>query len=181
MQYTNTTSELGKTMSHLSGGSLNPIQMDHLMKGILGTAGTSMMWLSDMFTADKPAKTWAQNPFVGSFALPPVGHGPEALFYDLKNRTDAKYDTFMKLAQRQHGEEAKKYIQENKGLIAAHEYTTQVAPRLQEITREIQRMSDVPATSVNAQKKRDLITEYQRIENQILKTVPKMRKELAGL
>jgi len=181
MQYTNTTSELGKTMSHLSGGALNPIQMDHLMKGILGTAGTSMMWLSDMFTANKPAKTWAQNPFVGSFAVQPVGHGPEALFYDLKERTDAKYDTFMKLAQRQHGEEAKKYIQENKGLIAAHEYTTQVAPRLQEITREIQRMSDVPATSVNAQKKRDLITEYQKIENQILKTVPKMRKELAGL
>ena len=181
MQYTNTTSELGKTMSHLSAGALNPIQMDHLMKGILGTAGTSMMWLSDMFTANKPAKTWAQNPFVGSFALQPVGHGPEALFYDLKERTDAKYDTFMKLAQRQHGEDAKKYIQENKGLIAAHEYTTQVAPRLQEITREIQRMSDVPATSVNAQKKRDLITEYQKIENQILKTVPKMRKELAGL
>ena len=181
LQYTNNTSELGKTMSHLTGGALNPIQMDHLMKGILGTAGSSMMWLSDVFTADKPEKVWSQNPFVGSFALPPEGHGPEALFYDLKEKTDAKYDTFMKLAMRQRGEDAQKYLKENQKLIAAHEYTQAMAPQLQMLTAEIQRMSDVPNTAMNAKKKRDLITEYQRIQNDMLKNVPKIRQGLAGL
>jgi len=181
MQYTNTTSELGKTISHLSGGALNPIQVDHLMRGILGTVATSTMWISDVFTSNKPEKVWSQNPLVGSFFLPPEGHGPESLFYDLKERTDAKYNTFMKLAERQHPEEMKKYLKENKGLIAAHDYTTSVAAQLQNITREIQRISDVPSTVMSADKKRDLITKYQQIQNQMLKTVPKIRKDVAGL
>jgi len=181
MQYTNTTSELGKTISHLSGGALNPIQVDHLMRGILGTVATSTMWLSDVFTSNKPEKVWSQNPLVGSFFLPPEGHGPESLFYDLKERTDAKYNTFMKLAERQHPEEMKKYLKENKGLIAAHDYTTSVAAQLQNITREIQRISDVPSTVMSADKKRNLITKYQQIQNQMLKTVPKIRKDVAGL
>ena len=96
MQYNANTSTLGKMFSKASMGALNPIQADHFIKGMTGTVGAMAMWGSDMFTSDKPERIWSQNPLVGSFALAPVGHGPEANFYDLKQKTDAKYDTFVK-------------------------------------------------------------------------------------
>jgi hypothetical protein len=182
MKYNANTSTLGKMFSKASLGKLNPIQADHFIKGMTGTVGAIAMWGSDMFTSDKPEKIWSQNPLVGSFVVAPVGHGPESSFYDLKQRTDAKYDTFMKLAQRQHPEEAQKYIQENKGLIAAYEYTSKVAAELTKINSEIQRMADVPNKDLSPAKKRELMTQYQKTKNAILyPAVAKIRKDVAGL
>ena len=182
MKYNANTSSLGKVFSKASIGLLNPIQADHFIKGMTGTVGAIAMWGSDMFTSDKPSRTWAQNPLVGSFVLPPVPHGPESSFYDLKQRADAKYETFMKLAMRHKPEEAQKYIQENKGLVAAYEYTTQVASTLTEINAEIQRMADVPNKDMSPAKKREMMTKYQETKNKILyPAIGKIRKDLAHL
>ena len=182
MKYNANTSSLGKMFSKASFGGLNPMQMDHMIKGMTGTVGAIAMWGSDMFTSDKPSRTWAQNPLVGSFALPPVPHGPESSFYDLKQRAEAKYGTFMKLAMRQKPEEAQKYIQENKGLVAAYEYTSSVANQLTFINSEIQRMADVPNKDMSPAKKRELMTKYQETKNKILyPAIGKIRKDLAHL
>lgn len=182
MKYNANTSSLGKMFSKASLGALNPMQMDHMIKGMTGTVGAIAMWGSDMFTSDKPARTWAQNPLIGSFALPPQPHGPESSFYDLKQRADAKYGTFMKLAMRQKPEEAQKYIQENKGLVAAYEYTSSIANQLTFINGEIQRMADVPNKDMSPAKKRELMTKYQETKNKILyPAIGKIRKDLAHL
>jgi hypothetical protein len=182
MKYNANTSSLGKMMSKASFGALNPMQMDHFIKGMTGTVGAITMWGSDVFTSDKPSRTWAQNPLIGSFVLPPVPHGPESSFYDLKTRADAKYETFMKLAMRQKPEEAQKYIQENKGLVAAYEYTSSIANQLTFINGEIQRMADVPSKDMSPAKKRELMTKYQETKNKILyPAIGKIRKDLAHL
>jgi len=173
MQYTSSTSNLGKLMSHLTLGTLNPIESDHLMRGLFGTVGSTAGWLSDMFTSDKPERVWARNPVIGQVFLPPEPRGREDLFYELKQRSDKSYNTWETLNKRGRADEAEKYFDKNKSTIMVHDYITNAEAGLKEINAEIRRLSDDPR--LTPAEKRDQITIFQQQKNDILESVNQER------
>lgn len=176
-QYTATTSNLGKTISALTLGALNPIQADHIIRGLFGTAGALTMWTSDLFSADKPEKTWAQNPLVGQMFLPPEPRGREDQFYDLKQRSDESYNTWMNLLKNQRNLEAKEYMAENKDLIKIHDYITGAEAGLKEKNAQIRMIADTP--KLDPEEKRRRITRLQEQKNDIIKNVNYFRQKAA--
>jgi hypothetical protein len=179
-QYTTDTSELGKLFSKAFGGILNPIEVDHMIRSLTGTVGATVMWGSNMFSGDRVTPEDRKNPLYGAFVAREVPRGREDLYYDLAERANEKYDTFMNLNRNQRSAEAKKYFEENKGLIIAHGYTSGVETPLKKVNAEIRRVSDLPASKMSADAKRERMTELQNIKNNTLKDVIEVRKK-AGL
>jgi hypothetical protein len=173
MQYTSSTSNLGKLFSHLTLGALSPIEADHLIRGLFGTVGSTAGWLSDMFTSDKPDRVWARNPIIGQVFLPPEPRGREDLFYELKQRSDEAYNTWETMNKRYHKAEAKEYFEENKSLIRTHDYITNAEAGLKEINAEIRRLSD--DRRLTPAEKRKRITYFQQKKNNILESVNRER------
>ena len=179
-QYTNTTSELGKIFSKLSGGTLNPIQADHLMRSLGGTVAATAMWGSNLFSGNRPDAEAKANPLYGSFIAADVPRGREDLFYDLQERADRANETFKDLSKKQHPTEAKQWFEENKQLIIASGFTTGAATSLKSINAEIRRLSDLPAEKMSAEEKRQKITFYKNKKNDILEQTIAFRLK-AGL
>jgi hypothetical protein len=179
-QYTNTTSELGKIISKLSGGTLNPIQADHIMRGLGGTVAAAAMWGSNLFSGDRPEAEAKANPLYGSFIAADVPRGREDIFYDLQERADRAMETYKDLQRKQHPQEAKAWFDENKDLIIASGFTTAAATSLKSVNSEIRRLSDLPAEKMSAEEKRQKINYYKNKKNDILEQTIKFRLK-AGL
>jgi hypothetical protein len=179
-QYTADTSELGKMISKVAGGTLNPIEADHFIRSLTGTVGAAVMWGSNMFSGERVTPEDRKNPLYGAFVGREVPRGREDLYYDLSERANEKYNTFMSLNKPLHAEEAKKYFQENKGLIVAHGYTAGIEAQLKKLNAEIRRTSDLPSAVMSPDAKRERMTELQNVKNNMLKDVIEVRKK-AGL
>ena len=179
-QYNASTSELGKVLSAVAGGVLNPIEMDHLVRGIFGTNGAVVMWGSNMLSGDRPTAEQKDNPLWGGLMDRDVGRGPETLFYDLKSEVEPKHKTFMKLIEREKDEEADKYFKKHEKEIAAYEYVTGIESALKEINKEIRRVGEVRDPKFSKDDRRKEIQELQNTKNDILSDVIQIRKE-AGL
>ena len=179
-QYTADTSELGKMISKVAGGTLNPIEADHFIRSLTGTVGAAVMWGSNMFSGERVTPEDRKNPLYGPFVAREVPRGREDLYYDLSERANEKYNTFMSLNKPLHAEEAKKYFQENKGLIVAHGYTAGIEAQLKKLNAEIRRTSDLPSAVMSSDAKRERMTELQNVKNNMLKDVIEVRKK-AGL
>ena len=179
-QYTADTSELGKMISKVAGGTLNPIEADHFIRSLTGTVGAAVMWGSNMFSGERVTPEDRKNPLYGPFVAREVPRGREDLYYDLSERANEKYNTFMSLNKPLHAEEAKKYFQENKGLIVAHGYTAGIEAQLKKLNAEIRRTSDLPSAVMSPDAKRERMTELQNVKNNMLKDVIEVRKK-AGL
>jgi hypothetical protein len=179
-QYTSATSEMGKVISALTMGALNPIEADHIVRGLFGTAGAAVMYGSNLFSGDRVAPQAKDNPLYGSFILPDVPRGREDLFYDLKERSDKKYETFNDLMKKQRTREGQEFREENKALINAHGFVTQADADLKRINAEIRRLSDLPEAQMSSAEKRAKITRFQETKNNILEQTIKFRLK-AGL
>jgi hypothetical protein len=179
-QYTASTSELGKVISKGTFGVLNPIEADHIMKGLLGTIGAGAMWGSNMFSGDRPEANASANPLYGAFIATPVPRGPEDLYYDLKERSTKVHDTFVDMMKKGRTEQARDYRKENELLFKAYGYTNGVEQGLKKLNAEIRRVSDLPGDKLSPAEKRERITYYQQKKNDILKDVIEYRKR-AGL
>jgi hypothetical protein len=174
-QFTSSTSELGKIMSKMSGGVLNPIQMDHLVHGQLGTIGLAAMWGSNLFSGNRPTGQEKDNPLYGSFMLSDVPRGKEELFYDFQEHSDVAYKTFEDLAKHGHKEEAARWMEDHKDMIKGYGYTSQMANNLKEINGEIRRISDQPPGKMTPDQQRARINELSLLKNKILDEVTAFR------
>jgi hypothetical protein len=179
-QYTDSTSELGKVISKGTLGLLNPIEADHLMKGLLGTVGAAAMWGSNMFSGDRAEANASANPFYGAFVSAPVPRGSEDIYYDLKERSTKVHNTFVDMMKKGRTEQAREYRKENELLFKAYGYTNGVEQGLKQLNAEIRRISDLPGDKLSPAEKRERITYYQQKKNDILKDVIEYRKR-AGL
>ena len=186
-QYTAATSNLGKVLSALTSipfgeGSrvLNPIEADHLVRGLLGTNGSAMQWLSNLFGEDRPTPSMRQNPLYGSFVSPDVARGSEDLFYDFKAKVDNRYETYMKLLERDKAEEADKYFNKYGELISARDYVTGIEVALRDINRQIRMTGEVKDKSFTPDQRREEIIDLQRSKQDILDGIVQMRLD-AGL
>lgn len=183
-QYNQNTSELGKIISSLTGTEktrvLNPIEADHLMRGLFGTAGAAAMWGTNMLVGNRPEPQAKDNPFYGQFIMPEVARGREDLYYDLKEKTDEAYKTHQDLLKKGRKEEAAEWFKENKDLIRVYGYTSSIETNLKELNAEIRRIADQPEGKMTSKEKRERINELQELKMRTLRDVISMRKR-AGL
>jgi hypothetical protein len=196
-QYTMSTSELGKWFSAASQipftgktdsqgnpveGSktriLNPLEADHLMRGLAGSVAGIAMWGSNLFSGNRAAQEERNNPLYGSFIAPEVPRGREDLFYDLKQRSETAMGTFKDLAVKQNPKEAKQWLEVNKGLIQAYGFTEGAGKALQAINANMRRISD--DKQLTSEEKRKQLDEYKMKKDEILQDTIKFRFK-AGL
>jgi hypothetical protein len=179
-QYNQNTSELGKIISALTGTEktrlLNPIEADHLVRGLTGTVGAAVMWGTNLLAGDRPTPQARENPLYGQFIMPDVPRGREDLYYDLKSKTDEAYKTYMDLQRKGRREEAADWFKENKKLIQVYGYTSSIEADLKRLNGEIRRLSDLPKEKMSPDAKRKRMTELQEIKGRMLKDVISMRK-----
>ena len=185
-QYTATTSEFGKVLSALTGlpftdkRVLNPIEADHLVRGMFGTTGSAVQWLSNLFSEDRPAPRAKDNPLYGSFITADVPRGREDLFYDFKGIVDNRYETFMKLLERGKDKEADAYYDKYSDLIASRDYVVGMEAALRDINRQIRNIGEIKDKDFTPEQRRQEITDLQRQKNDILDGIIQMRLD-AGL
>lgn len=186
-QYSASTSEAGKFLSSMTGGKekrlLSPVEADHLIRSLFGTAGSMAQWASNVIgeAADaRPAVVAKDYPFIGPFLRPEVPRGPEDLFYDFKEYTDKKYQTYMRLLERDRLDEAEEYLKKNEGLIAFSEYANETESSLKEINALIRMYGETTDKTLSPKEKRAEIENLQRIKNEILDNIEFIRKE-AGM
>ena len=184
-QFRGSTSELGKWMSAVSGlGTdhrlLNPMEADHIMRGLGGSVAAIAMWGSNLFNGNKASPQERDNILYGSFVAPEVGRGREDLFYDLKQRADVAMGTYKNLMEHGHKEEGKEWFNDHKGEITAYGFTESANQSLVSVNAEIRRIEDLPASKMTPELKRQKIDEYKRIKENILEQTIQFRLK-AGL
>ena len=189
-QYTAATSELGKKMSAMleipgTDGKrvISPIQADHLIRGIFGTAGAMGQWVSNSIGAmaeTRPAATDRETPITGSFLRPDIPRGREDLFYDFKERVDKKYATYMKMVEREDDQAADAYLEKHGDLVGMKDYITETEEELKEINAEIRRIGTTRSKDMSPEERRKEMDDYQRLKLEILEPVKEMRREAFG-
>jgi hypothetical protein len=156
---------------------LNPIEADHIVRGLFGTAGAMAQWVTNSIEAStRPAPTPREMPITGSFKRDEVPRGNEDLFYDLKEVVLKKHETFEKLIDRGDRKEAEEYLAKNRRLIAMYEYITEADAELKEVNAEIKRLGESKGIPLTPQERRDRITKFQEVRNKILSPVKKIRQ-----
>ena len=157
---------------------LNPIEADHVIKGLFGTAGAMAMWLSNSIgeaASTRPATPSHQVPIIGAFTLPAVGRNREDLFYDLKQRVDQQYKTFEKQMERMKVDKISDYTPEQQSLIAFHDYVSEATTSLDEFNSLIRFVSSEANDSQTPKEKREMIEDIQRAKSDILTGVENFR------
>jgi DNA-binding protein H-NS len=183
-QYDMRTSEAAKILSSLTGTDekrvLNPMEADHLVRSIFGTAGAMVAWSSNLVgeaAEFRPEMGLKEMPVTGAFLRPEVPRGREDLFYKLKDDTDRKYRTYMTLANRDNKAEAQAYINRHPNLIAYYEYTSEMDAQLKEINSAIRFIGETRDPSYTPELKRREIQEFLNLKQDILEGIEQFRKE----
>jgi GNAT superfamily N-acetyltransferase len=183
-QYDMRTSEAAKILSSLTGTDekrvLNPMEADHLVRSIFGTAGAMVAWSSNLVgeaAEFRPEMGLKEMPVTGAFLRPEVPRGREDLFYKLKDDTDRKYRTYIKLNERDNKAEAQAYINRHPNLIAYYEYTSEMDAQLKEINSAIRFIGETRDPSYTPEIKRREIQEFLNLKQDILEGIEQFRKE----
>jgi len=186
-QFNANTSELGKYISRATQNPLdseqrmlNPMEADHVMRGLGGSVSAVAMYLSNMLSGNHPTQDDRKNPLYGDFIAPEIPKGNEELFYDLKSRAEMARGTMVKLYQDQHTEEAQNWQKAHEGLIKAYGFTESAGKSLAALNKEIQRTADLPESQMTKEQKKARMTELQKTKQIILDKTIEFRK-LAGL
>jgi DNA-binding protein H-NS len=183
-QYDMRTSEAAKILSSLTGTDekrvLNPMEADHLVRSIFGTAGAMVAWSSNLVgqaAEFRPEMGLKEMPVTGAFLRPEVPRGREDLFYKLKDDTDRKYRTYIKLNERDNKAEAQAYINRHPNLVAYYEYTSEMDAQLKEINSAIRFIGETRDSSYTPEIKRREIQEFLNLKQDILEGIEQFRKE----
>jgi hypothetical protein len=183
-QYNASTSELAKVLSGLTSVGdkriLSPIEMDHLVRGMFGTAGYLTMFASNMFTEDRVDPRLRDLPGVGRFFAGPVGRKQEDLYYDLKDRTEKKYNTLMKKVERSKLDEVDEILEKNADILMAYDYVKEIDSEFKEINALIRQIGENKDYGGTPKQKREEITDLQKLKAETLDDIEEWRKD-AGL
>jgi hypothetical protein len=189
-QYNAATSELGKYISaatEIPGADgkrmLSPVQADHLVRSLFGTTAAVAQWFTNSIAAasgERIAPAERETPITGSFKRPAVPRGNEDLFYDLKERSDKKYETWNQFIARGQTKEAAAYMKQHSKLIAMHDYTAETAESLSEINQLIRYYGEYTKSKLSPEERRKKVEQMQRTKQKILSGV-KAQRRAAGL
>jgi hypothetical protein len=179
-QYTASTSELGKKLSKLSGGVLNPMEMDHIVRSTFGAAGAMAQYFTNLIgeaegvRAETPLK---QTPLIGPFTRPEVPRGPEDLFYDLKKKVDTASKTLKLKIEREKDESADKFEEENEDLLGLRKLVNKTDAKLQKLNAKIRKAGETVDKTVTPKEKREEMVDLMKEKNEVLDDIEMLRQE----
>jgi hypothetical protein len=186
-RYVANTSEAGKFLSGLTGTKekrlLDPLEADHIIRGIFGTAGAMGQWFSNSIavaSGERAAMTDKQQPITGSFLRTDVGRRNEDLFYDFKAEVDKRYGTYAKMLEREDDKAADAYEEKHSDIIDFYQDVNKMDSELKEINAEIRYYGESKDTGLTPQQRREEIKLLQIEKQEMLDDIIEMRKE-AGL
>ena len=92
-QYTQSTTELGKLMSSVSGDILSPIEADHVLRGYLGILATITGSAVSMMSSNTPATEIKRMPVIKDFFYRDDSSGLKSKFYKLLEEVNTVNNT----------------------------------------------------------------------------------------
>ena len=179
-QFTNTTSELAKFLG--KSGIVAPVNIDHLIKGYLGTTGGIALQAtsaavnlgSSVPAPDKSLQdTLASIPGLSTFFIREYGGAFKNDYYELRGEVDKAVGTYNNMVKTGRTEEAKEFYAGNKDLFAVK---TQVNALERQLTKLRDRSKYIYAsTKMSAEQKGAEIERIKQSEERMLKNIYALR------
>jgi len=179
--------QVGPNTSKIAGAigqslGISPIKLDYLIQGYTGTMGMYAVNLFDSIfsmndEAPKPSRRLEQMPVLRRFMVDPEARGQITAYYDLKNSVDQVVRTSNYLERSMDFEQYGKYMQENIRMFAARDYINDLEKTLKEF-REMKNL--IRISQMDADSKRDSITNIGRLEQQLTQNIKTLKKQLAA-
>jgi hypothetical protein len=184
MQYTATTSELGKVLGKL--GILAPIEIDHLIKGYTGSlGGLLLLGTNAVMTqgdAPKPEKatqdSLRQIPGMGTFFASEYGNAMKNDFYELRADVSKAVQTLNRL-KTESPEKARAYMEENRPRLQLQTQVNAINNQLSKLRAYENQIRALPETRMDAAQKKEQLDRIRAQEERMLRNVYALR-ERAG-
>ena len=185
-QYTATTSELAKFIG--SSGLIAPVNVDHLIKGYLGTTGGLGLQLSSAIVngangVPAPEKSWqdalASTPGLSAFVVKEYGNADKNDYYELRDEVDKVNNTFNAMKKDGRYEDAKEFLAENMDVLKVKTQVNNINNQLTKLREREKQIYAAPETRMSAEQKGDEIKRIRETEKKLLANVHKLR-QMAG-
>ena len=184
LQYTASTSELGKLLGKL--GILAPIQIDHLIKGYAGSVGgLLLLGTNGVMTSGevpKPEKTTQdslrQIPGMGTFFASEYGNAMKNDFYELRADVAKAVQSLNRL-KKESPEKARAYMEENRPRLQLQTQVNAINNQLSKLREYENQIRALPESRMDAAQKKEQIDRIRANEERMLKNVYRLR-EMAG-
>jgi len=185
-QYTATTSELAKFIG--SSGLIAPVNVDHLIKGYLGTTGGLGLQMTNAIVNGSngiptPEKSWqdaiASTPGLSAFVAKEYGNADKNDYYELRDEVAKANNTFNAMKKDGRYEDAKEFLAENMDLIKVKTQVNNINNQLTKLREHEKQIYAAPETRMSAEQKGDEIKRIRETEKRLLSNVHKLR-QIAG-
>lgn len=183
-QFTSSTSEFAKVLGDYL--PMAPVQIDHLVRGMFGTAGGTMMFaasqvIDSVTPGERPSARLNEIPQVKTFLTGKATSGMKEDFYELRDKLMTVNTTVNRLKIRD-PEYLKQYIDENKELYALQKsgIVTKIDKQLSELRAYRDRIDS--DKKMSAEEKRKVFDRIEEMEVRYLTMVnPSALRRISGL
>jgi hypothetical protein len=176
-QFNDSTSELAKLLG--STNLVSPIAVDHVIRGMLGTTGGLLLYMTNGMLQNDPfvprpelsfQDAIATFPGMSPFVSREDGTALKNDFYVLREEVDKAVDTFNDLKRRS-PQDVIEYLADEKKInrLGMSRAVNAISNQLGEIRRAVSQITNAPG--LNAQQKREMIKQLRDVERQILRSV----------
>jgi hypothetical protein len=185
-QFNDSTSEFAKVIG--STGLISPIAVDHLVRGMFGSAGGLFLWGTNTMIQSDPNVERPELTFRDALAALPGTSGllskpsENALkndFYQLRDEVEKAKNTFDDY-KKYSPQGLEEYINNEKAMarLAMAKQVEKISNELSKIRRSIKQINQMPSSMISADEKEQAIKELRQAEVEMLKAagVPEMRK-----
>ena len=183
-QYTATTSELAKFIG--SSGLIAPVNVDHLIKGYLGTTGGLGLQMTNAVVngsngVPAPEKSWqdaiASTPGLSAFVAKEYGNADKNDYYELRDEVSKASTTFNAMKKEGRVADAKEFLEENKDLLKVRSQVNNINNQLTKIREREKQIYAASETKMSAEKKGEEIKRIREMEKKLLSNVHKLREQ----
>jgi hypothetical protein len=189
-QFNESTSELAKVFGNT--GLVSPISVDHLIRGMLGSAGGLIIYMTNPLlhsdpNVDKPTMSikdmLATLPGGSSFVSKEKESALKADFYVLRDEVDKVTNTLSDLKQR-NPEKIAEYIADPDVMakLTVSKGVQGIDKKLGEIRKAMTRISNLPTSVMDSDEKQEQIKQLREAETTMLKAINvKKLREMAKI
>jgi hypothetical protein len=182
-QYSVNTSEFAKFLG--GSGLISPMNVDHLIKGMLGTTGGFGIMLTNAVAhagsnTPSPEKSLqdaiASIPGASAFVMRENGNAMKNDYYELRGEVDKTVNGYNRLVKQGRVEEAKEFYEERKDLFKVKTQVNNIDNQLTKIRAYQNYIYELPESKMNSEQKGAELKRLKEMENAMLKNVHMLRQ-----
>jgi hypothetical protein len=182
-QYSVNTSEFAKFLG--GSGLISPMNVDHLIKGMLGTTGGFGIILTNAVAhagSDTPSPekslqdAIASIPGASAFVMRENGNAMKNDYYELRGEVDKTVNGYNRLIKQGRVEEAKEFYEERKDLFKVKTQVNNIDNQLTKIRAYQNYIYELPESKMTGEQKGAELKRLKELENNMLKNVHMLRQ-----